>query len=348
MSILTYLVCLSPSSMAQLSPTSIQFWKIINDPLIQKIGHKSGNIKWRKTMTKYMFNPSVKLINKFALINAIGYDNKTTNSSIFYKELEKRYNQIKKEEKQIEDSLLGLSPDAFDEYDSTKLNDDFYDDSIDPMWKILGLDNFMMYQYLLAMENYDQSKITNIFNRVDHEYIEYDLMDVTYENIDLNYEEFAYHKLNEHTRYIYLLIKILSMEYNNESNESIWLTYNEYLSSDSIENSDLRHLAQITMDSMFNNSYNRDAFFILAPSLLNYNQYSAIKKPIWLITYPYFVYGYMKILDKNGKLIREENLDGDDFLTIELADFKDQDVSVHIKDSTSKASYILHINNLVN
>ena len=129
--------------------TSIKFWDLSNDPYVLKIGNLPGKKILDSTAFQYLINPANSKANKYALVNALGweYRSKVKNSDNYiefiYQNFEKEILEVKKKKPLYTDS----------KFNRQELVRNF-------MVTNLQCEYLKLFDYLLAMDDYfltDQS-----------------------------------------------------------------------------------------------------------------------------------------------------------------------------------------------
>ena len=163
--------------------TSVLFWDISDNSLVQKTGCFNGVKRLNNKTFNFLVNPEIAVFHKIALVNALGweFDGETPrNSKVFLDVLKKR-------------SLKLLNNYAIDDFDQAykheseaKFNTDkinvfnkqvYIRESKDIIKTYASLtgsnsnDIYLVYLYLAAMDNYwDVSLIYEALNKVGYEY----------------------------------------------------------------------------------------------------------------------------------------------------------------------------------
>lgn len=262
-------LCLADSPL-----TSIDFWNISKDAYIIKIGNKTGKQKLDKQMFKYLMNPNNSSFEKFALINALKWEFKSdiTNS--------KKFIEYLKTENYNKDELDKVN------WDNTN--------SLNLFLIQTGEEYYMLYQYMLAMDNYlDVSDIKKSIS----------------ENLQIQ-EDPLYH-------FIYSLVSCQEMVVNNDFCE-VYNTFSLFLAVGCIDDEQLKYSAKLANSYISLYSKSCKQITIDLGSLCNISEYTLNNyQGLYIINYPYFVYGTLKVYDKKNNLILEKKSDGDDLFEIE-------------------------------
>jgi len=129
--------------------TSIKFWDLSDDPYVLKIGNLPGKKTLDSTAFQYLINPANSKANKYALVNALGweYRSKVKNSDNYiefiYQNFEKEILEVSKRKPLYTDS----------KFNRQELVRNF-------MVTNLQCEYLKLFDYLLAMDDYfltDQS-----------------------------------------------------------------------------------------------------------------------------------------------------------------------------------------------
>ena len=129
--------------------TSIKFWDLSDDPYVLKIGNLPGKKTLDSTAFQYLINPANSKANKYALVNALGweYRSKVKNSDKYiefiYQNFEKEILEVNKKKPLYTDS----------KFNRQELVRNF-------MVTNLQCEYLKLFDYLLAMDDYfltDQS-----------------------------------------------------------------------------------------------------------------------------------------------------------------------------------------------
>jgi hypothetical protein len=123
--------------------TSIKFWDLSNDSFILKTGKISGKKKLSQSVFDYLMNDQNAIIDRYALINALGWEFKSEirNSDLF---LEFVHERFKKEITTFYQTISGIS----ELYSNKKiLVKSFIETNLDCEYSLF-------YDYLFALDNY--------------------------------------------------------------------------------------------------------------------------------------------------------------------------------------------------
>ena len=134
--------------------TSIKFWDLSDDPYVLNIGNLPGKKTLDLTAFQYLINPTNTLDNKYALINALGWEFRSSikNSDNFLRFLKQRFekeiNEYRNQNKDHSNFLLRQK------------------DLIINFMKVnLECEYLKLYNYLLAMDDYlNVSQLELLYN----------------------------------------------------------------------------------------------------------------------------------------------------------------------------------------
>jgi len=157
-----------------------------------------------------------------------------------------------------------------------------------------GEEYYMLYQYMLAMDNYfDVSDIKKSIS----------------ENLQIQKEP-LYH-------FIYSLISCQEMILNNDFCE-VYNAFSLFLAVGCIDDEQLKYSAKLANSYISLYSKSCKQITIDLGSLCNISEYTLNNyQGLYIINYPYFVYGTLKVYDIKNNLILEKKSDGDDLFEIE-------------------------------
>lgn len=157
-----------------------------------------------------------------------------------------------------------------------------------------GEEYYMLYQYMLAMDNYfDVSDIKKSIS----------------ENLQIQKEP-LYH-------FIYSLISCQEMILNNDFCE-VYNAFSLFLAVGCIDDEQLKYSAKLANSYISLYSKSCEQISIELGSLCNISEYTLNNyQGLYIINYPYFVYGTLKVYDIKNNLILEKKSDGDDLFEIE-------------------------------
>jgi len=158
-----------------------------------------------------------------------------------------------------------------------------------------GEEYYMLYQYMLAMDNYfDVSDIKKSIS----------------ENLQIQKEP-LYH-------FIYSLISCQEMILNNDFCE-VYNAFSLFLAVGCIDDEQLKYSAKLANSYISLYSKSCKQITIDLGSLCNISEYTLNNyQGLYIINYPYFVYGTLKVYDIKNNLILEKKSDGDDLFEIEI------------------------------
>jgi hypothetical protein len=163
--------------------TSISFWNISDNPLVQKTGCLNGVKKLNNKTFNLLVNPEIAVFHKIALVNALGwgFDGKSErNSKVFLNALKMRSLNLLKNHG-IDDFYQACNNESeakFNRYKGNVIDKQVYNPEYKNIIKTYASltgsnsnDIYLMYLYLAAMDNYwDVSLIYEEFNNISHEY----------------------------------------------------------------------------------------------------------------------------------------------------------------------------------
>ena len=161
--------------------TSISFWGISDNNLVQQTGCLEGEKKLNNKIFNFLVNPEIAVFHKIALVNALGWEfdsSATSNSKVFLDVLKTQTLNL----------LNNHVIDDLDKVNNYKSKAQFNNDNVsnnivyDPGYKKIistyanltgssSKDISLIYLYLAAMDNYwDVSLIHKEFNMIAHKY----------------------------------------------------------------------------------------------------------------------------------------------------------------------------------
>jgi hypothetical protein len=163
--------------------TSISFWNISDNPMVQKTGCLNGLKNLNNKTFNFLVNPEIAVFHKIALVNALGWEfdgNSPRNSKVFLNALEMRSLNLLKNHG-IDDFYQDYNNEndaKFNRYKGNVINKQAYNpgykDIIKTYASLTGSnsnDIYLVYLYLAAMDNYwDVSLIYEELNKVGYEY----------------------------------------------------------------------------------------------------------------------------------------------------------------------------------
>ena len=164
--------------------TSISFWNISDNPMVQKTGCLNGLKNLNNKTFNFLVNPEIAVFHKIALVNALGWEfdgNSPRNSKVFLNALEMRSLNLLKNHG-IDDFYQDYSNESDARFNRYKVNvidkqvyNPGYKDIIKTYASLTGSnsnDIYLVYLYLAAMDNYwDVSLIHEELNNIAHKYI---------------------------------------------------------------------------------------------------------------------------------------------------------------------------------
>ena len=330
--------------------TSIEFWKVSEDSYVLKIGKERGKKKLDNVIFKFLTDSNTTIFDKIALVNAMGWDSnsKFKNSEIFLNKLKKEYlNSIKKYRKQ----LLKAPPFSWDnlEFDDNGdiLRNDkndkhfiqgiFYEsvddfdkkyDAVESLWtpediirshsdyKGFGVeDNYTVYLYLLAMDNYwDVSLIFDVLdNFIDDEG---NVISVTYNNSDSK-EAFDFIKMLVSTQSLFLS-KEIDCEVWEEFNKIRGRDYYSCMSNLSIRKSLLKSYDYL---KIYSDNCEEVLYDINTTYCFRNVIHATQNQQVTILHYPLFIYGELTIYDQNDSEVFKFIIDGDDSVGLDISNY---------------------------
>ena len=163
--------------------TSISFWNISDNPMVQKTGCLNGLKNLNNKTFNFLVNPEIAVFHKIALVNALGWEfdgNFPRNSKVFLDVLKKRSLKLLNNYA-IDDFYQDYNNESdakFNRYKGTVIDKQVYNpeykDIIKTYASLTGSnsnDIYLVYLYLAAMDNYwDVSLIYEELNKVGYEY----------------------------------------------------------------------------------------------------------------------------------------------------------------------------------
>ena len=163
--------------------TSISFWNISDNPMVQKTGCLNGLKNLNNKTFNFLVNPEIAVFHKIALVNALGWEfdgNFPRNSKVFLDVLKKRSLKLLNNYA-IDDFYQDYNNESdakFNRYKGNVIDKQVYiresKDIIKTYASLTGSnsnDIYLVYLYLAAMDNYwDVSLIYEELNKVGYEY----------------------------------------------------------------------------------------------------------------------------------------------------------------------------------
>ena len=330
--------------------TSIKFWKASEDSYVLKIGKEPGKKKLDNVIFKFLTDSNTTIFDKIALVNAMGWDSnsKFKNSEIFLNKLKKEHlNYIKKYRKQ----LLKAPPFSWDnlEFDDNGdiLRNDkndkhfiqgiFYEsvddfdkkyDAVESLWtpediirshsdyKGFGVeDNYTVYLYLLAMDNYwDASLVFDVLdNFIDDEG---NVISVTYNNSDSK-EAFDFIKMLVSTQSLFLS-KEIDCEVWEEFNKIRGRDYYSCMSNLSIRKSLLKSYDYL---KIYSDNCEEVLYDINTTYCFRNVIHATQNQQVTILHYPLFIYGELTIYDQNDSEVFKFIIDGDDSVGLDISNY---------------------------
>ena len=163
--------------------TSITFWNISDNPIVQKTGCLNGLKNLNNKTFNFLVNPEIAVFHKIALVNALGWEfdgNFPRNSKVFLDVLKKRSLKLLNNYA-IDDFYQDYNNESdakFNRYKGNVIDKQVYiresKDIIKTYASLTGSnsnDIYLVYLYLAAMDNYwDVYLIYEELNKVGYEY----------------------------------------------------------------------------------------------------------------------------------------------------------------------------------
>jgi hypothetical protein len=163
--------------------TSISFWNISDNPMVQKTGCLNGLKNLNNKTFNFLVNPEIAVFHKIALVNALGWEfdgNSPRNSRVFLNALEMRSLNLLKNHgiDNFYQDYNNENDAKFNRYKGNVIDKQVYNpgykDIIKTYASLTGSnsnDIYLVYLYLAAMDNYwDVSLIYEELNKVGYEY----------------------------------------------------------------------------------------------------------------------------------------------------------------------------------
>ena len=163
--------------------TSISFWNISDNPMVQKTGCLNGLKNLNNKTFNFLVNPEIAVFHKIALVNALGWEfdgNSPRNSRVFLNALEMRSLNLLKNHgiDNFYQDYNNENDAKFNRYKGNVIDKQVYNpgykDIIKTYTSLTGSnsnDIYLVYLYLAAMDNYwDVSLIYEELNKVGYEY----------------------------------------------------------------------------------------------------------------------------------------------------------------------------------
>lgn len=178
--ILFFILC-SLSCTADSPLTSILFWDISNNSVVQSTGSSKGIKRLTNQRLNLLLNQEIDIFHKLALVNALGWEFKgkqEKNSTVFLEELKKRNTLISKNslpnDFEITHNHNGESSPGNISIIQGRFCLRKSKSIINTYSRLTGIDSndlYLVYLYLAAMDNYwDVSLIYEEFNKVCYEF----------------------------------------------------------------------------------------------------------------------------------------------------------------------------------
>lgn len=339
-------VCFFSNKLMADSPlTSIEFWKASEDSYVLKIGKKPGKKKMDKRMFNYLMSDVVNVYEKYALINALGWEfnSKLENSKLFLNKLKDRTLNVIKENL-TKDSLGFYSISS--EYRSAlamlgyeykwesinALNDDFRTWSprkiIDTYSSIRGSkskDIYTLYLYLLAMDGY--SDVTFVYDELSSVDIHNDF------DSEVNSMNGSY---SEPSRFLEMLVSSQYILTTKGIQCGVWEEYEKYQDiCDS--NYFIKKALPICYKYLKNYSSNCDRVNYNIAGYFNGNVIHVNQnQEVWIVNYPVFVYGELTVYDQNNSEVFKTIINGGDYALLDISKYAIGNYSVKLVNTESE------------
>ena len=307
--LLASMMIISNYGMADSPLTTIDFWKTSQDPYVQKIGSKYGKKRLNKEMFSFLMRNDLPAFDKLALINALGWEFKSniSNSGLFAKYLiNVHLDNVKIKNDFLRDVYLEEYNFNYDELRSALNRDETLQSLFitDFLLMELGESYFLMYQYLLAMDNYlDVSEIIENMNMLD-------LYDEEEQNIDFEANIFVRTLIGaQDSALIFAWCEV-------------WSIYSSFLRKFCIVDPNVRSAVKWANNYMIGFKENCSDDYIFLEYLCNLDEFTfKNNQTVQIINYPVFVYGRMEFIDENNNTLLEREIDGDDLVELDLSLF---------------------------
>lgn len=189
-----------------------------------------------------------------------------------------------------------------------------------PLDLIYEEDVYMIYQYLNAMDNYLTVK------KIKSEIVE---------NITIDEDE--------NFVFIYRLIE-LQDEFLNLNFCDVYGRFNSFISMDCYEDCRLKRALPYIYNYISVYSKNCPETNIYLGAICNFNNFIALEDhKIYIINYPIFVYGKMKVYNEANTLIFEAHCDGDDLFIIEKGTLKKGKYKLLLQEDDNFTEYQINL-----
>lgn len=194
--------------------TSIKFWDLSNDHLVEEIGKIPGKKRLNQSVFDYLMNDQNTIVDRYALINALGWEFKSEirNSDLFLEFLKEKFKKEITEFYQISSSLSELG------HNKKSLIKSFIETNLDCEYSII-------YDYLFALDDYlnlDSSDFILLDNSegylmdVSSSFIKTIIeshiafLDMNFESISENYAQINTLDFGNHTLYNQIRVRIFN------------------------------------------------------------------------------------------------------------------------------------------
>ena len=161
--------------------TSISFWRISDNYLVQQTGCLEGEKRLNNKTFNFLVNPEIAVFHKIALVNALGWEldrSTSSNSKVFLEMLKNRTLNV------LNNHVIDETDKVYNYRSKAQFNNDNiskkmvycpgYKEVISTYADLTGSssrDISLIYLYLAAMDNYwDISLIYKEFNTIAHKY----------------------------------------------------------------------------------------------------------------------------------------------------------------------------------
>lgn len=306
--VLSLLAMLSCTLFADSPLTSISYWDISTSSLVQKTGRVKGKNKLTNDRFKFLIDSNTTIFDKIALVNAMGWDNesKFKNSDIF---LFKIKNDYSRKTKKYNAFQYFSSPEDF-----IRIHSDYKG--------LIFEDNYIIYLYLLAMENYQNlSIISSVLDKL----VNKDFLPDSYFEIDgKNYDRHINTKCA--LDFIKMLVSTQHLLLTKAKNCEVWEEYNNIKGKDyysCISNLSIRKalLTSFNYFKYYSDSCERIQYDINTTYCFRNVIHASQSQKVWIINYPLFIYGDLSIYDDNNHEIYKAVIDGDDYIVLDISNY---------------------------
>ena len=216
--------------------TSISFWNISDNPMVQKTGCLNGLKNLNNKTFNFLVNPEIAVFHKIALVNALGWEfdgNFPRNSKVFLDVLKKRSLKLLNNYA-IDDFYQDYNNESdakFNRYKGNVIDKQVYiresKDIIKTYASLTGSnsnDIYLVYLYLAAMDNYwDVSLICEEFNKVGYEY-------------DSKFNKGVELDTEESFKFVKMLVSSQNLLIKKGITHDVWKQFDSYLFQGSTSN----------------------------------------------------------------------------------------------------------------